>query len=493
MTRTLASQDGHFTTTARKAEGRRPRGKLHAVQATILFLVCTWLQPAPAVGRAQTHTGEPQSAARAAPPDALTLPVAIDIALRTNPLIRATTSGKELANAQAGEARAGRYPIVQLGETFARSNNPVFVFGSLLEQGRFGPQNFELNSLNSPDSLNNFRTSMLFRLPVFDQRQTSTRISQAEIGRQQADTQTEIVRQQIRLEVLKTYYGMLVARAKKDAADEAATLAEADVKRSRDMFDTGIVVQSDLLAAEVQLAEFRQQQIQSEGDMTIAQAALNTALGLAVDTPQKVAGELVEKSFHTVSQEESIRLAMEHRPELARARLNGQSAREGVRGARGEFLPRLEVFGGFGVSGRNLAGGSSDYTVGASATLNIFDAGRKSRLAQAQAAEDIAAANQEHLASQIRFEVVRAYQQYVSARERLKVASRVVEQAREALRIVQDRYKSGLTTITEVLRAETTFVRARMTLLSARYDHYAGYAGLLHSTGTLTDVESFVS
>jgi outer membrane protein len=493
MTRTLASQDDRFTATVLKAERRRPRGKLHALRATILFIVCTCLQPVPTVGRAQTHTNEPQTATRAALPDMLTLPVAIDIALRTNPLIRATTSGKELASAQAGEARAGRYPIVQFSETVVRSNNPVFVFGSLLEQGQFGAQNFELNSLNSPDSLNNFRTSLLFRLPIFDQRQTSTRINQAELGRQQADTQTEIVRQQIRLEVLKAYYGMLVARAKKEAADEAATLAEADVKRSRDMFDAGLVVQSDLLAAEVQLAEFRQQQIQSEGDMTIAQAALNTALGLAVDTPQKVAGELVEKSFNTVSQEESIRLAMEHRPELASARLNGQSAREGVRGALGEFLPRLEAFGGFGVSGRNLAGGSSDYTIGASATFNIFDAGRKSRLAQAHAAEDIAAANQEHLASQIRFEVVRAYQQYVSARERLKVASRVVEQAREALRIVQDRYQSGLTTITEVLRAETTFVRARMTLLSARYDHYVGYAGLLHSTGTLTDVQSFVS
>jgi outer membrane protein TolC len=408
-------------------------------------------------------------------------------------LIRATAAGQELARAQVGEARAGRYPIAQFGETFARSNNPVFVFGSLLEQGEFGLRNFELNSLNNPDSLNNFRTSLMFRLPVFDQRQTSTRVNQAELGRRQADAQVEMVTQQIRLEVLKAYYGVLVARARKEAADEAANLAAADVKRSRDMFDAGVVVQSDLLAAEVQLAEFRQQQIQAEGEVTIAQTALNTALGLAADTPQKVVGELAERSFNAPNQEECLRLAAEHRPELARARLAEQSAREGVRGARGEFLPRLEVFGGFGVSSRNLTSGSSDYTVGASATFNIFDAGRKSKLAQAQAAQDIAQANQEHLENRISFEVVSAYQQYTSARERLKVASRVVEQAGEALRIVQDRYQAGLTTITEVLRAETTFVRARMTLLSARYDQYVGYAGLLHSTGTLTDVQSFVS
>ena len=495
MTEMLPSQVKHVTTSVRNTQGRQPPPRLKTVytSVTLLLVACTCLQPLLGVARGQTQTPGPQSAIPAAPTDTLTLPLAIEIALRTNPLIRAATSGQELAGAQLGEARTSRYPVVQVAETFVRSNNPVFVFGSLLEQGRFGPQNFDVNALNNPDSISNFRTSITFRLPIFDQRQSNTRINKAELGRQQADAQTEIVKQQIRLEVLKAYYGVLVTRARKQTTDEAVTLAGADVKRSRDMFDTGMVVQSDLLAAEVQLAEFRQQQIQAEGDLTIAQAALNTTLGLAVDTPQEVAGELVEKSFNAGSQEESIHLAMEHRPEVAHTRLNLQSAHEGVWGARGELMPRLDVFGGFGASSRNLAGGGSDYTVGASATFNLFDAGRKSRLAQARAAEEMAAANQEHLVSQIRFEVVRAYQQYISARERLNVASRVVEQAREALRIVQDRYQSGLTTITEALRAQTAFVRARMTLLAARYEQYIGYAGLLHSTGTLTDVQSFVS
>ena len=42
---------------------------------------------------------------------------------------------------------------------------------------------------------------------------------------------------------------------------------------------------------------------------------------------------------------------------------------------------------------------------------------------------------------------------------RLLVAQRVIGHATEALRIVQDRYREGLTTITEVLRAETALVR----------------------------------
>jgi outer membrane protein TolC len=130
--------------------------------------------------------------------------------------------------------------------------------------------------------------------------------------------------------------------------------------------------------------------------------------------------------------------------------------------------------------------------MGASVTFNLFDAGRKARINQARAAEAIAEAEQEQLANQISFEVVRAYQQFVSARERLQVVGQTTVQATEVLRIVQDRYREGLTTITEVLRAELALVRARTDVLTARHDHYVAYANVLLATGRLKDVQPFV-
>jgi outer membrane protein len=153
----------------------------------------------------------------------------------------------------------------------------------------------------------------------------------------------------------------------------------------------------------------------------------------------------------------------------------------------------VDVFANFGTSRNNFVNGSTDYTVGASVTFNLFDAGRNARIAQARAAANLAVSEQQHLANKIRLEVVRAHQQFISARERLKVAERIINQASEALRITQDRYQEGLTTITEVLRAETTLTRARLNTLSARHDYYVGYASVLLTTGRLTDVQTFVS
>jgi outer membrane protein TolC len=441
----------------------------------------------------ETASGSARASAQANTPEALTLPLAVEIALRTNPLVRATASGREIADAQAQEAKAGRFPMIQLSETWMNGNNPVFVFGSLLEQGRFTQQNFNLPALNSPDPLNNFRFGVTIKAPLFDGRQTSTRVAVAKLNQKQADTRIDQMAQRIRFETLKAYYGVLLAQMKKDVADEAVRLAEADVKRSADRVEIGATVSSDLLSAEAQLAEFHQQQIQAAGDVVIALAALNTALGLPVDAPQNVSGRLVAKTFDVDGQEELMRMALDRRPDYARALLAGESRREQLKGARSEFLPRVDVFANAGASRNSWIDGSGDYLIGASVTFNMFDAGRKARIAQARAAAELAASEQEHLANQIRLEVMQAYQEYVSARERLLVAERIISHAAEALRIVQDRYHEGLTTITEVLRAETALVRARLNLLAARYDHYVGYANVLLATGRLTDVEPFAS
>jgi outer membrane protein TolC len=421
----------------------------------------------------------------------LTLAQAVEIALARNPLTRATAAGRELADAHLSAARATRWPSLLASESITTSNNPVFVFGSLLEQGRFGANNFLLGPLNNPDPLTNFRAAFSARIPVFDQRQSRAQIEQAKLGQQQADRQTELVAQQIRFEVLKSYYGVLLAQSRVVVADEAIEIATADLKRIKDRFETGFVVRSDLLASEVQLAEFRQQKIQATGELAIAQAALNTALGLPVNSPHAIIDQLSERLFNIETPEELNRLALEQRPEYARAVLAVRTTARKVRGARDEVLPRVDAFANLGVSGRSPVSGSSDYTVGAAVTLNLFDAGRKARINQARAAEAVSLAEQEHLANQISFEVVRAYQQFTSARERLQVVAQNTAQASEVLRIVQDRYREGLTTITEVLRAELALVRVRTDALIARHDHYIAYANVLLATGRLKNVRPF--
>ena len=334
---------------------------------------------------------------------------------------------------------------------------------------------------------------MTLRFPVFDQRETQTRIATARIQQQQADQQTSLIEQQIRFDVIRNYYGLLLSREKLRVAEEAVRTAEADVKRARDLVETGVVVQSDLLAARVQLSQFRQQQIQLGGEVVTALASLNVALGLPVDTPQQPSAELVDRRFTVDSLGMLFSQAVQNRPDYRRAVLATQARTAQLHGARGEWLPRVDAFVTAGRSSEHFTNGSGDYAAGATVSFNLFDAGRKARIARAEASQSVANAEQEQLANQIHFEVMRAYQQYVVARGRLEVVAEVSAQARETLRIVQDRYHAGITTITELLHAETALVQARSDELAARYDQYLSYANVLLAIGQLKDAGVFGS
>jgi outer membrane protein TolC len=339
--------------------------------------------------------------------------------------------------------------------------------------------------------LTNFRTSIDATVPIFDQHQTRTHTEQARIGVESAGAGRELAEQRLRFEVLRAYYGVLLAEAGKGVVDEAVASAEADVARIKALFDAGQVVASDQMAVEVQLAEYRQQQIQATGDVATAYAALNTVLGAPVETLRQLATPMPDRAFDVAAVDDLTREALASRPDYRQRELELRSREEAVRGARGEYLPRVDAFATVGASGNRLANGSGDYAVGVSVSYTLFDAGRSARVDQARAAREMADADRQELAAAIRLEVVRAYQDYSAARGRLSVAAQAIGQAEETLRIVHDRYEADLTTITEVLRAQTALVRARMNFVAARYLNAVGYGQVLLATGRLADLGPF--
>jgi OMF family outer membrane factor len=279
-----------------------------------------------------------------------------------------------------------------------------------------------------------------------------------------------------------------VASARKEVASEAVRVAESEVKRIRDRFDQGMVVESDLLAMEVQLAEFRQQFVQAESEENTARAALNTVLAQPIATPVVLRGQLEDRLFTIPPESELVRQALDNRPDYQRSEIEVELVRQDLKSTKGQYWPDLNVFGQLGHSTQTFANGSGDFAVGARLTFKILDFQRGARTEQVTAASEAARAQERHKANEIQFEVVKAYQGFRSSQERVKVAASAVHQAEETLRIVNDRHTVGLTTITEVLRSQTALLRARLSLLAARYDYYVGYAQTLLSTGLLTDV-----
>jgi outer membrane protein TolC len=422
----------------------------------------------------------------------LTLRDAAAEALRANPQIKAASSEIDAARARLDEARATWLPVVDASAGSTRSDNPVFVFGSLLEQGRFAPQFFDPNFLNDPGGFRNDRLNVTARYALFDQLRRVDATKQAGENVTRAQRAADETRQQILSDVISRYYGLIVAEQRRAVANEAVRTADAAAKATRDKAEQGLVVESDRLAAEVQLAQFRQEEIAAAGDVDVARAALAMTLHRPLMEHIAVGGTLPEKSFTAIDLAAATNDALKTRGDVAAAEAARAAAELQLRTAHGSLLPRVDAFASVGASGSTFSHRNSDHTIGVVASVDLFDRAKVAHIAEARAGIEGARAMEAMTRDKVVMETITAWNRENAARQQLDVAAAAVHQAEAAARIVEDRYENGLTTITELLRAQTALVGARLAVLAARHQTITGYAELLRSTGGLRDIEPFL-
>ena len=420
-------------------------------------------------------------------PKALTLREAVSIALKNNPTAQSADAYAEAVRHAVAGAKAGYYPRVDFSEGFTRGNNPVYVFSSFLIQRRFTEQNFALGSLNFPTPVDNFRTQFAASLPLYDAGQTSRRVRDARLDAQDAQHGLERTRQQVIFSVINAYLNELLARESTSVAEASAKSTEEDLARARTRQEQGQALLSDVLSARVHLAQAKEDLIRARNDIALAQAELNVAMGVAEDAPSQVQGSLGEAIFQSGTLPERQQRALAARPDYQQLLIGKEKASNAIRKARAEFLPTINAFGAWEVDNQTFAArGGNNWAAGATLNLNVFDGGaRQARVAESHARERQAEALRVQVASAIRLQVRQAFLNLTAARERVEVSRESASQSQESLRILEDRYGSGLASITDVLAAETAHTRARCDFLSAVYDYRIAFAGLELATGEL--------
>jgi outer membrane protein TolC len=421
--------------------------------------------------------------------EALSLRQAIELALQSHPLAAAAAAGEREAEARVRQARSAYLPRLSFSESFQRSNNPVFVFSSLLTQHQFTAANFDLEPLNRPDALNNAQARLSVEQVLWDSKQTSRGVEAARLARQMAGEDTRSSRSGIILGVVRAYYAVGLARQNLEVAEQSVKSAAADLDRAQAIFESGRSTEADVLAIRVHLAAMREQQIRGRNKLEIAQAALNDALGTPLDSQYDLTTSLeAAPAGSTKDFDEYRRLAAEQRPERRQAELAATLAQTQQKLAEAAYWPQV-VFQGIVESDRQryFNRGGANWFTAVSLRWSLFNGGEtKARADQSRFAEVRAEALLRRADSAIQLEVRKAYLDVKSAAQRLEVATAAVAEAEEGHRIIRNRHEAGLTTVTELLRSDAALAAARTRRLAAVYDLRVAAAALEHAAGNLT-------
>ncbi len=419
--------------------------------------------------------------------EVLTLERAIAIALEDNLELAAADARLDAAEAGVDEARAARLPQVDLAAGFLRTDHPVQVFGTLLSQGRFSEENFAIGSLNDPAPLSDWNSRLSFTLPLWTGGGIRAQREAATHQREAAAATRSRSRQQVAYRVVEGYTTAVLARAQLEVAQDALAAAQGNVKLTEDLWRAGLVVESDPLQARVRESALQELVIRAESGVEISRSTLNQILGRDLDEPFLLPEDLAVEDADDEDLKDILATGPENRPDLLAATLQVETAQQAVRGERSRRWPQVMLRSSVDTDDESFfAADGPHWTAGVGFRLRLFDgAAARSRVLRAQARQREAQAQQQLLKDTVGLEIRRAYHELKAAGQRLKQATAAISLAEKSRTIVDDRYKSGLARLPELLDAESALTEARLRDVAARRDLLLTRAALDLAAGRL--------
>src|ERR1039457_550262 len=343
--------------------------------------------------------------------DSLSLRDAVRLSLRENKAIAASTAGARASESRIPAARGGKPPKVNYSESFARSDNPVFVFSSLLTQHQFAAENFAIGPLNRPEFLNNFQSELTVDQTLYDAGQARNAVKSAALAQKMAGEEDRRVQMEVISGTTLAYYGAALAAENLKAAEQAVRSAEADLKRADAVLAAGMSTDVDVLSIRVHLAAVTEQRIDRAADVDVAKAALNDALGLPLDTPHTLTTPLEALVLPDLTLDGLESAASAGRPEARQTHLATSLAQTQADGARSAMLSPARFRGRFEADRQRFVDrGGANWLAAVPLRWNLFNGSAdKARIAETGHLVHRAEFDEQRTDSAIRLQVRRAY------------------------------------------------------------------------------------
>jgi outer membrane protein len=402
----------------------------------------------------------------------LTLPEAIRVALKNNPDLATAQQRVKAARAGIQQTESALWPHVRVSESYVGSDNPVQAFMMTLNQ-----RAFNLNTdFNHPDNTDNLGTKVLAEWSLYDGGTGFANRQAAKLNTEAAAQSLDAARNDLVFEVSRAYYTVNKARQFVLTANAAVASMEANVNLASNRFAAGQALKTDLLDAEVRLAEARENQVRARNAEALSEIIFRNVLGVGETN------KVTAVSATVVS--ESAAPAAAPRPEVLAAKKAVAAADQQVRAAKGGYIPRLNAFASYDVDSGDAEEFKDSWIAGVSVSLDVFDGFlTRGKVAEARAHLDTSREQLRKTELAIGLETRQAQLNIEEAQARLDATGKSVAQAEESLQITKDRYAGGLALFTQVLDSESALTGARQRRAAAEADSLIARAALDRALG----------
>jgi outer membrane protein len=325
-----------------------------------------------------------------------------------------------------------------------------------------------------------FSTSLSASLDLFTGFRRGAEMRAARATQTQADASLVDARFQQALTTTNQFLDALAGAQLVGVREASVRRAEEQLKVSVAKLHAGSATRSDSLRSLVTLGTARLNLIQSQIDLASAEANLARLIG---ETGRVRAAD--DSAFYQVVpalDTQAIRADAEAKsPRVQSAVAGAGVAQANLRASRSAYWPSLTLGANTGWNGNR----ANDYTLlnqrqlSLALSWRLFDRfDRELTIAQRQASAEVADAKAADERRAVEAELTARLAELEAAQSKIEITQTSVAAATEDLRVQQERYRLGASTIVDVLTSQEALNQAEVDVVNARFDYLRAKAQL---------------
>jgi outer membrane protein TolC len=307
------------------------------------------------------------------------------------------------------------------------------------------------------------------------------RIAAADVAISLADVKK--AENQVALDVHSLYFGILIARLQKQAAEQQSAYAGEQLRESEEDILKGSALKVAAIQGRAGLLESQQAILTADLQLSDLTTELNDVLGLPLDTQLEL-DPAVPASFDQRTREEYVQAAWVAHPEILAAEEAVRKARAGVTAAKTAYIPDITAYArhSYQVGIPFLV--TNFGTFGFHLTWDVFDFGKRratvlEREAQLAQAEE----NVRRLKDEVEVGIERSYNKLQRTRNLVQVSREVLMLRQEGERVAGNQLKFGVALVSDRQQATAATYKAQADLLQSSLGYLLAWAELELAVG----------
>ena len=309
----------------------------------------------------------------------------------------------------------------------------------------------------------------------------ANRIASAEVAVSREDVKK--AQNQVALQVHELYFGILIARLQKLAAEQETTYAREELRESEESIRKGSALKISAIQSRAGLLESQQAVLTAELQLDDLTAKLNDLMGLPLDTVLDL-DPAVPAKVEQHSRDEYVQTAWSQNPEIVAAEETVRKARAGVAAAKTAYIPDITAYARYSYQDGVPFFVHNFGTFGLHLEWDVFDfgkrrAGVREREAQLQQAEE----NLRRLKEEVAVGIERSYNKLERTGNLVQVASEVVTLRNEGERLAQNQLAQGVILASARREATAATYKAQADYLQASLGYLLAWAELEQAVG----------